>query len=292
MPNFTTFNTDPDQLRTLIFGQDSTGTARAVRTDTSGNVLAVIMDGTISNISVTGATITAGTITNILNGTITTLLDGTLTNVMGATITAGTLTNLLNGTITSVMGATITAGTLTNLLNGTITSVMGATITAGTLTNLLNGTITSVMGATITAGTLTNLLNGTITSVMGATITAGTLSSVTSISQKSFVEIPTADVVTADAFTAITPVTTSVLGVYSYFIYNQGPGANKVDARVEISADGTNWYVDVDTVTGIAVGSVDVLVPHRFLKFTRLAYRSSSAGNPTTIDVYFNGQGT
>ncbi|WKL04248.1 hypothetical protein Q0F98_14500 [Paenibacillus amylolyticus] len=34
MPNFTTFNTNPDNLRTLIFGQDSTGTAQPVRTDT------------------------------------------------------------------------------------------------------------------------------------------------------------------------------------------------------------------------------------------------------------------
>ncbi|MFC5403513.1 DUF6385 domain-containing protein [Cohnella soli] len=284
MPNFSVFNTNPDHLRTLIFGQDATGTSHAVATDTSGNVLTVIMDGTISHLQVSAATITGGTLTNLLNGTI--------TSVMGATITAGTLTNLLNGTITSVMGATITAGTLTNLLNGTITSVMGATITAGTLSNLLNGTITSVMGATITAGTLTNLLNGTITSVMGATITAGTLSSVTSISQKSFVESQTTNVITADAFTAIPAVTTSVLGTYSFFVYNKGPGTNKVDARVEVSANGSNWFDDVDTVTGIAVGSVDVLVPQRFLKYTRLSYRSSATGSATTIDVLFNAQGT
>ncbi|WP_018131903.1 DUF6385 domain-containing protein [Effusibacillus pohliae] len=219
MPNFASFNTNPDDLRTLIFGKDTTATSRALVTDASGRLLNIQMDGTI-------------------------------------------------------------------------TSVLGATITAGTLNNLLNGTITSVLGATITAGTLSNLLNGTITSVLGATITAGTLSSVTSISQKSFQEQQTLNVVTADAFTALPAVTTSVFGTYSFFIYNKGPGTNKVDARVEISANGTNWFDDVDTVTGIAVGSVDVLVPKRFLKYTRLAYRSSTAGSPTTIDVFFNGQGT
>ncbi|GAX91613.1 hypothetical protein EFBL_3303 [Effusibacillus lacus] len=203
------------------------------------------------------------------------------------------MTNIaLDGTLTSVLGATLTAGTLTNLLNGTITSVLGTTITAGTLTNLLNGTITSVLGTTITAGTLTNLLNGTITSVLGTTITAGTLSSVTSISQKSFQEQETLNILTADTFTALSAVTTSVFGTYSFFIYNKGPGTNKVDARVEISANGTNWFANVDTVTGIAVGSVDVLVPSKFLKYTRLAYRSSAAGAATTIDVFFNGQGT
>ncbi|MGN7414889.1 DUF6385 domain-containing protein, partial [Paenibacillus sp. SAF-068] len=252
-------------------------------------------NGTIT--SVLGATITAGTITGILGatitaGTLTNLLNGTITSVLGATVTAGTLTNLLNGTITSVLGATITAGTLTNLLNGTITSVLGATVTAGTLTNLLNGTITSVLGATITAGTLTNLLNGTITSVLGATITAGTLSSVTSISQKSFQESQLISTPTANTFTALPAVTTSVFGTYSFFVYNRGPGVNRVDARVEISANGSNWYTDVTTVTGILSGSVDVLVPQRFLKYTRLSYRSSLVGAPSTIDVFFNGQGT
>ncbi|WP_127551426.1 DUF6385 domain-containing protein, partial [Paenibacillus amylolyticus] len=234
-------------------------------------------------------TITAGTITSVLGATITA---GTITGILGATITAGTLTNLLNGTITSVLGATVTAGTLTNLLNGTITSVLGATITAGTLTNLLNGTITSVLGATVTAGTLTNLLNGTITSVLGATITAGTLSSVTSISQKSFQESQLISTPTANTFTALPAVTTSVFGTYSFFVYNRGPGVNRVDALVEISANGTNWYTDVTTVTGILSGSVDVLVPQRFLKYTRLSYRSSLIGAPSTIDVFFNGQGT
>ncbi|WP_415839991.1 DUF6385 domain-containing protein, partial [Paenibacillus endophyticus] len=198
---------------------------------------------------------------------------GTITSVLGTTITAGT--------INSVLGATITAGT--------ITSVLGATITAGT--------INSVLGATITAGTITSVLGttitaGTINSVLGATITAGTLSSVTSISQKSFQETSSLNIVTADAFTALPTVTTSVFGTYSFFVYNRGPGANTADARVEISANGTNWYADVDTVTGVAVGSVDVLVPQRFLKYTRLAYRSSATGLPTTIDAYFNGQGT
>ena len=141
MPNFSAFNPNPDKLRTLIFGQDETLTPQPVATDTAGHILNIILDGTISNVSISGGTVSVGTIDNILNGTI--------TSVLGATLTAGTLTNLLNGTITNVMGATITAGTLTNLLNGTLTSVLGATITAGTLTNLLNGTITSVMGATI-----------------------------------------------------------------------------------------------------------------------------------------------
>ncbi|WP_053373706.1 DUF6385 domain-containing protein [Paenibacillus sp. FJAT-27812] len=315
MPNFSSFNPNPDKLRTLIFGRDSTDTPQALATDTAGHILNIMLDGTISNLM--GVTITAGTITSVLGATITA---GTINSVLGATITAGTLStvnSVLGATITagtlstvnSVLGATITAGTLStvnSVLGATITagtlsavnSVLGATITAGTLStvdSILGATITagtlsavnSVLGATITAGTLS-----TVNSVLGATITAGTLSSVTSISQKSFQESSSLNLPTVDAFTPLPAVTTSVFGTYSFFVYNRGPGTNAVDARVEISANGTNWYDDVDTVTGVAVGSVDVLVPQRFLKYTRLSYRSSAAGLPTTIDAYFNGQGT
>ncbi|WP_144029059.1 DUF6385 domain-containing protein, partial [Paenibacillus rigui] len=193
-------------------------------------------------------------------GTVTNILDGTITNVLGATITAGTLTS---------------AGTVTNILDGTITNVLGATITAGTLTS---------------AGTVTNILDGTITSVLGATITAGTLSSVTSISQKSFVEQPTLGIATSDVLTALPPVTTSVLGPLSFFVFNTG--ANQVSTQIEISADGTNYYVDTAGNNPISAGSIDVLVPARFLKYTRLAYRSTNAGQTSSINVIMNAQGT
>ena len=229
MPNYTVFQSDPDNLRTLIFGRDATGTDRAIATDTSGNIS--------SNI-----------------------LDGTITNVLGATITAGTLTS---------------AGTVTNILDGTITNVLGATITAGTLTS---------------AGTVTNILDGTITNVLGATITAGTLSSVTSISQRSFVEQQTLGITTADAFTPLPAVTTSVLGTYSFFVLNSG--ANPVDTRVEVSADGANYLVDTNGDNPLAAGSVDVIAPGRFLKYTRLSYRSANTGASSTINVIFDAQGT
>ncbi|ADG05914.1 DUF6385 domain-containing protein [Kyrpidia tusciae] len=258
MPNFAVFNPNPDDLRALIFGRDTTNTSRILATDPSGNLTTVALDGTIAS-------------------------------VLGTTVTAGTINNLLNGTISSVLGATVTAGTLSNLLDGTLTNILGATITAGTLSNLLAGTISSVLGATVTAGTLSNLLDGTISNLLGATITAGTLSSVTSISQKSFTEIDYPSTPTADALTPLPPVTTANLGTYSFFVYNAGP--NPANLNVEISANGTNWYIDVSS-PGLAAGSVDVLVPSRFLKYTRLSYASATTGASTTIDVFFNAQGT
>jgi hypothetical protein len=337
MTNETVFQTDPNNLRSLVFGRDSTATARALSTDTSGNLNNLVLDGTLT--SLLGATISAGTLTsagtvsNILDGTISNLLGatitagtltsagtvsnilgGTISNVLGATITAGTLTsagtvsNILDGTISNLLGATITAGTLTsagtvsNILGGTISNVLGATITAGTLTsagtvsNILGGTISNVLGATITAGTLTsagtvsNILDGTISNLLGATITAGTLSSVTSISQRNFMEQETLGITTADALTSLPAVTTSVLGTYSFFVYNSG--TNPVNTQVEVSADGTHYLVDTTGSNPLASGSVDVLVPSRFLKYTRLSYNSATPGSATSINVIVNAQGT
>nr|WP_254773052.1 DUF6385 domain-containing protein [Paenibacillus sp. NFR01] len=217
-----------------------------------------------------GATITAGTINSVLGTTITA---GTLSS-------AGTVTNLLDGTISSVLGATVTAGTLTSVLGATITA--GTLSSAGTVTNLLDGTISSVLGATITAGT--------INSILGATITGGTLSSVTSISQRNFIELATTGITTADAYTPLPANTTSVLGTYSYFIVNTG--ANPVNTRVEVSADGANYFIDTTGDNPLPAGSVDVIVPARFLKYTRLSYQSATPGAASSIDVYFDAQGT
>ncbi|MEK5256736.1 hypothetical protein NST74_25010 [Paenibacillus sp. FSL F4-0125] len=116
MPNYSSFQANPDNLRTLIFGRDASLIDHPLTTDPSGNLTTIILDGTIS--SVLGATITAGTLSSA--GTVTNILEGTITSVLGATITAGTLSS---------------AGTVTNILEGTITSVLGATITAGTLSS-------------------------------------------------------------------------------------------------------------------------------------------------------------
>jgi hypothetical protein len=126
--------------------------------------------------------------------------------------------------------------------------------------------------------------------VLGATITAGTLSSVTSISQRSFIEQTTTGITTANTYTPLPAVTTSVLGTYSFFINNTG--ANPVNTRVEISADGTNYFVDTTGDNPLAAGSIDVIVPARFLKYTRLSYQSANSGSASTINVSFNAQGT
>ncbi|PTQ56167.1 MAG: hypothetical protein BSOLF_0739 [Candidatus Carbobacillus altaicus] len=214
MPNYSVFNTNPDQLQTVIFGTDGTG-PKQITVDTNGQIL-----------------------------------------VGGATITAGSI---------DVASTTITGGT--------IDAVSSATITGGT--------IDAVSSATIAGGT--------IDAVSSATIAGGTIDNLTSIAQKSFYEESTLNITTGDTLTTLPAVSTSIYGPSTFFVYNSG--TNDALVEIQISANGTNWYTDIAATT-VAAGAVNVFVPAVFLKYTQLAYQSATAGSPTTIDVYFNAQGT
>lgn len=150
-----------------------------------------------------------------------------------------------------------------------------------------------VGGATITAGSIdvasATITGGTIDAVTSATIAGGTIDNLTSIAQKSFYEISTLNVATGDTLTALPAVSTSIYGPSTFFVYNTG--TNDALVEIQISANGTNWYTDIAATT-VAAGAVNVFVPTIFLKYTQLAYQSATAGSPTTIDVYFNAQGT
>ncbi|MFD2880586.1 DUF6385 domain-containing protein [Paenibacillus rhizoplanae] len=60
-----------------------------------------------------------------------------------------------------------------------------------------------------------------------------------------------------------------------------------MNTRVEISADGTNYFVDTTGDNPLPAGSVDVIVPARFLKYTRLSYQSATPGAASTLNVIF-----
>ncbi|MFZ5942995.1 MAG: DUF6385 domain-containing protein [Bacillota bacterium] len=104
-----------------------------------------------------------------------------------------------------------------------------------------------------------------------------------------FSETNNANVATGDAFTSLTGQDISLLEVYSFAVYNQIASGNSVDIKVEISPNSTDWFTDISSTT-LAAGSIDVFVPSRWLRYARLQYKSTSAGQASTIDVYFQSQ--
>lgn len=118
-------------------------TVTTVSNITNGSI--VVTAGTIAAHAITAATITAGTLTNLISGTInsaTAVLNSGTINVATAVIT--TLPNLPQGSIN------VTAGTIATL--GTM-GTLGLLSTVTTVSNITNGTVRVSVG-TVSAGTI------------------------------------------------------------------------------------------------------------------------------------------
>ncbi|CCO09054.1 DUF6385 domain-containing protein [Desulforamulus hydrothermalis] len=102
-----------------------------------------------------------------------------------------------------------------------------------------------------------------------------------------FTEINYIDVDTDDSFTGLDYVDTSTQNMYTFYVYNKGD--NPVDIRLDISPDQVTYFTDVAART-LTSGTTDTFVAKTFLRYTRIAYKSTLPGNSTTIDVFFQTQ--
>ena len=162
------------------------GTVTAALTASSVVVTTgTINTGTVASVGTVPGVGVVTTVSNITNGSIV-VTAGTVAPhaVTAATITAGTLTNLISGTINSATAVinSATISVLPNLPQGSI-NVTAGTITEGTLRNLISGTInaaTAVLNsgtinvATAVITTLPNLPQGSI-QVTAGTVTTGSI---------------------------------------------------------------------------------------------------------------------
>jgi hypothetical protein len=89
-----------------------------------------------------------------------------------------------------------------------------------------------------------------------------------------------------DNWTPLPPQKTSVQMNYSYAVINRGPNAAAV--RIEISPDGAHYAADKEET--VLPGETKVLVPSRFLKYTRLSVKSLSQNETVLVDVFFQAQ--
>lgn len=94
------------------------------------------------------------------------------------------------------------------------------------------------------------------------------------------------DVSTTDDFVALPAQDTSNKTVYSYAVVNRG--SEPALAQVEIGPNGMDYTVDVEAI--VPNGGTAVIVPVRFLAFTRLLVKSMHEGKPTGVTVYFQSQ--
>jgi len=166
---------------------------------------------------------------------------------------------------------------ITSVINNNVTVVND---TASNLKTQIYGSDTTSALRTDSEGNLY------IRSISDTVNISGTVTANTS---QTFNEANNTGLSTADAFTELSSQDLAQVEQYSFAVYNRIASGNSADIKVEISPNNTDWFTDISTRT-ISSGSMDVFVPSRWLRYARVQYKSTSAGNATSIDVYFQYQ--
>ncbi|GAX91614.1 hypothetical protein EFBL_3304 [Effusibacillus lacus] len=91
---------------------------------------------------------------------------------------------------------------------------------------------------------------------------------------------------TQDDWILLKPQNTSRQVTYSYAIVNRGH--NPVIVKVEVSPNSLDFAIDREEE--VISDETVVIVPTRFLRYTRISLRSKEPGKPTLVDVYFQSQ--
>ncbi|MEW9700328.1 DUF6385 domain-containing protein [Paenibacillus sp. SI8] len=103
---------------------------------------------------------------------------------------------------------------------------------------------------------------------------------------KKFIEDERLNVLTGDDWKPSLQVNSSLLSLYSYSVVNRGQYPSEI--KVEISPNGSDFMRDSQLV--VAPGATQVIVPIRYLKYTRFSVKSQKADQPTRLDIYFQAQ--
>jgi hypothetical protein len=91
----------------------------------------------------------------------------------------------------------------------------------------------------------------------------------------------------SDTLCKLPPQNTSKLNVYSYAVVNRGK--ETIRARVEVSPNRDDFAFDREAT--VQSGQTVVIVPTRFLKYTRITLQTvDGAASEAECDVYFQAQ--
>lgn len=248
------FNYDPATLRTRIFGSQDV----PIRTDADGNLQ---IRGISDTITITATDLDIRDLTNATDSIAIYGFDGT-TNRPIRTDAAG---NLQIRGISDVVTVAATDLDIRALSQATDSIAIYG----------FDGTTNQAI-RTDAAGRLE------IRSISDTVTVSGNVNTTPTFSETNFL-----DVITGDTFTGLSYVDTSTQTMYTFYVYNKGP--NSADVRLDVSPDEITFFTDVAART-IASGATDTFVAKTFLRYTRLAYKSTTAGQPTTLDVFFQKQ--
>lgn len=105
-------------------------------------------------------------------------------------------------------------------------------------------------------------------------------------SLQTFQSIEFEEAVTLDNYVPLPTQDTATDVVLSYAVINRGENAAFV--RLEVGPNGVDFAHDYEVI--VEPGGINIMIPSKFMHFTRISVRSRQPGHPTRIQVYFQAQ--
>jgi hypothetical protein len=99
-----------------------------------------------------------------------------------------------------------------------------------------------------------------------------------------------AEVTTSNAYEGTTAQEVTTWRTFSFFIENTSAGANSATVKIQISPDNVRWIDDGAEET-LDQNAMTVLVTSRYLRYARVAYKSTTADSPSYLSIIFQAQG-
>ncbi|RJQ09469.1 MAG: hypothetical protein C4551_03925, partial [Bacillota bacterium] len=94
--------------------------------------------------------------------------------------------------------------------------------------------------------------------------------------------------VTGDTYTGATARDIGEQSQFSFAVKNTG-ATNGATVKIQISPNNSDW-IDDTAETNVAAASSVALVPGKYLRYARVAYKSQTAGQSTSVTVWYQAQ--
>ncbi len=293
MPNYKVFQDAPSELRVRIYGNDN-GTDQPIKVDATGAV-AIQTDGASLTVEATDFDIR-----DLNNATDSVLVYGNdgVNNQPVRTDATGALAIQDNGGSITVDATDLDIRDLDNTADSVLVYGNDGADNRALLTDATGALAIQDNGGSITVdatdldirdldNTTDSVLvygNDGVNNVALLTDANGVLQ-VASVS--TFME-DTENVNTADTYAGSNSQDVSRVPNYTWFIKNTG--ANPATVKLQISPNDVDW-IDDGTEQEVESGEAIVLVANVFLRYTRVAYRSTAPGDDTTLELIWQAYG-
>ncbi|MEW6031567.1 MAG: DUF6385 domain-containing protein [Bacillota bacterium] len=97
-----------------------------------------------------------------------------------------------------------------------------------------------------------------------------------------------ANLATGDTYAGATARNVGEQSQFSFAIKNTG-ASNGATVKLQISPNNSDW-IDDSAETNVGAGSTIAMAPAKYLRYARIAYKSQTAGQSTSLTVWYQAQ--